>query len=216
MHHQDRGGSRYVLRPNRPRRGGRNGPHPTRLALPRNHEWYHRHTAILRLFARRKDGHIGGWRTQQRRSYFAVVATFGILQDSEILIVGAMVVGPEFGPLAAVTPGTPGGLMVMLAEYGKLPHLMHPVVTDNSKAEAILAWAVDNNLTRRVSGGDAATLACLIAPLVARGMTLQTKTVALGFELVSQDVTTGRAVWRFATGRPTELPKYYARLRAAA
>lgn len=27
---------------------------------------------------------------------------------------------PEFGPLAAVTPGTPGGLMVMLAEFGKL------------------------------------------------------------------------------------------------
>lgn len=27
---------------------------------------------------------------------------------------------PENGPLAAVTPGTPGGLMVMLAEYGKL------------------------------------------------------------------------------------------------
>src|SRR5918996_1414091 len=27
---------------------------------------------------------------------------------------------PEEGPLAAVTPGTPGGLMVMLAEYGKL------------------------------------------------------------------------------------------------
>jgi gamma-glutamyltranspeptidase/glutathione hydrolase len=27
---------------------------------------------------------------------------------------------PEFGPLAAVTPGTPGGIMVMLAEYGRL------------------------------------------------------------------------------------------------
>ncbi|HXV74829.1 MAG TPA: gamma-glutamyltransferase [Candidatus Polarisedimenticolaceae bacterium] len=27
---------------------------------------------------------------------------------------------PEFGPLAATTPGTPGGLMVMVAEYGKL------------------------------------------------------------------------------------------------
>jgi gamma-glutamyltranspeptidase/glutathione hydrolase len=27
---------------------------------------------------------------------------------------------PEFGPLAAVTPGTPGGLMVMLAEFGEL------------------------------------------------------------------------------------------------
>jgi gamma-glutamyltranspeptidase/glutathione hydrolase len=27
---------------------------------------------------------------------------------------------PEYGPLAAVTPGSPGGIMVMLAEYGKL------------------------------------------------------------------------------------------------
>ena len=28
---------------------------------------------------------------------------------------------PEYGPLSAVTPGTPGGLMVMLAEWGTLP-----------------------------------------------------------------------------------------------
>ena len=27
---------------------------------------------------------------------------------------------PEYGPLAAVTPGTPGGILTMLAEYGKL------------------------------------------------------------------------------------------------
>jgi gamma-glutamyltranspeptidase / glutathione hydrolase len=27
---------------------------------------------------------------------------------------------PEYGPLAAVTPGTPGGIMTMVAEYGKL------------------------------------------------------------------------------------------------
>jgi gamma-glutamyltranspeptidase/glutathione hydrolase len=27
---------------------------------------------------------------------------------------------PEYGPLAAVTPGTPGGILVMLAEFGKL------------------------------------------------------------------------------------------------
>jgi gamma-glutamyltranspeptidase/glutathione hydrolase len=27
---------------------------------------------------------------------------------------------PEYGPLAAVTPGTPGGIMAMLAEYGRL------------------------------------------------------------------------------------------------
>ncbi|MEZ6135397.1 MAG: DNA translocase FtsK 4TM domain-containing protein [Pirellulaceae bacterium] len=33
--------------------------------------------------------------------------------------------------------------MVELSGFGRLPHLMHPVVTDMKKAEAILAWAVD-------------------------------------------------------------------------
>ncbi len=33
--------------------------------------------------------------------------------------------------------------MVELSGYKTLPHLMHPVVTDMRKAEAILAWAVD-------------------------------------------------------------------------
>ncbi|MCB1008263.1 MAG: gamma-glutamyltransferase [Acidobacteria bacterium] len=32
-----------------------------------------------------------------------------------------MVYPPEYGPLAAVTPGTPGGLLTMLAEWGRLP-----------------------------------------------------------------------------------------------
>src|SRR5438093_5497935 len=32
----------------------------------------------------------------------------------------AMHFPPEYGPLAAITPGTPGGLMTMLAEYGRL------------------------------------------------------------------------------------------------
>ena len=51
------------------------GPRPTLFALPGNHDWYDGLTAFLRLFARRKDGHIGGWRTQQHRSYFAVKLT---------------------------------------------------------------------------------------------------------------------------------------------
>ncbi|GIW79295.1 MAG: hypothetical protein KatS3mg105_1102 [Gemmatales bacterium] len=33
--------------------------------------------------------------------------------------------------------------MLELSEYGSIPHLMHPVVKDMKKAEAILAWAVD-------------------------------------------------------------------------
>ena len=29
------------------------------------------------------------------------------------------------------------------SDYRKIPHLMHPVITDESKATAVLAWAVD-------------------------------------------------------------------------
>ncbi|HEX8629180.1 MAG TPA: metallophosphoesterase [Catenuloplanes sp.] len=50
----------------------RDGHRPTLFTLPGNHDWYDGLTAFLRLFARRRDGNIGGWRTEQRRSYFAV------------------------------------------------------------------------------------------------------------------------------------------------
>jgi gamma-glutamyltranspeptidase/glutathione hydrolase len=38
---------------------------------------------------------------------------------------------PPYGPLAAVTPGTPGGLMVMLADYGRLSlaKVLEPAIT---------------------------------------------------------------------------------------
>jgi drug/metabolite transporter (DMT)-like permease len=44
-------------------------------------------------------------------------------------------------------------------------------------AAACLAWAIDNNLTRRVSGGDAATLACL------KGLVAGTVNFALAWAL---------------------------------
>jgi hypothetical protein len=47
-------------------------PRPTLYALPGNHDWYDGLTAFLRLFVRVKTDHIGGWRTEQSRSYFAV------------------------------------------------------------------------------------------------------------------------------------------------
>ncbi|MFV2012444.1 MULTISPECIES: metallophosphoesterase [unclassified Micromonospora] len=46
-------------------------PRPTLYAIPGNHDWYDGLTAFLRLFARRRDATIGGWRTEQKRSYFA-------------------------------------------------------------------------------------------------------------------------------------------------
>jgi hypothetical protein len=48
------------------------GPQPTLYALPGNHDWYDGLTAFLRLFVRVKTDHVGGWRTEQSRSYFAV------------------------------------------------------------------------------------------------------------------------------------------------
>ena len=50
----------------------RDGPRPTLFAVPGNHDWYDGLTAFLRLFARRRDATVGGWRTEQSRSYFAV------------------------------------------------------------------------------------------------------------------------------------------------
>ncbi len=50
---------------------------PHLFALPGNHDWYDGLTAFLRLFARRGDSHIGGWKTQQTRSYFALKLPHG-------------------------------------------------------------------------------------------------------------------------------------------
>jgi hypothetical protein len=46
------------------------GAPPLMLALPGNHDWYDGLTAFLRTFALQQP--VGGWRTRQTRSYFAV------------------------------------------------------------------------------------------------------------------------------------------------
>lgn len=52
---------------------------------------------------------------------------------------------PEFGPLAAVTPGTPGGMMVMLAEYGtmSLAQVLAPAIQMAEEGYAIEAQAAN-------------------------------------------------------------------------
>ena len=54
---------------------------------------------------------------------------------------------PEYGPLAAVTPGTPGGLMVMLAEFGtlSLADVLAPAIemADGYPIEAQAADAIE-------------------------------------------------------------------------
>jgi gamma-glutamyltranspeptidase/glutathione hydrolase len=59
---------------------------------------------------------------------------------------------PAYGPLAAVTPGTPGGLMVMLAEFGTLTlkDVLQPAIqlADGYPVEAELAKSIERNKRR--------------------------------------------------------------------
>ncbi len=61
-----------------------------------------------------------------------------------------MVYPPEFGPLAAVTPGTPGGLLLMLAEYGtlSLAEVLEPAIK-MAEGYPIEAAQADNMERRR-------------------------------------------------------------------
>ncbi|HSM32390.1 MAG TPA: gamma-glutamyltransferase family protein [Woeseiaceae bacterium] len=59
---------------------------------------------------------------------------------------------PAYGPLAAVTPGTPGGLMVMLAEYGSLSlaEVLAPAIemADGYPIEASAVRAIERHRER--------------------------------------------------------------------
>ncbi len=59
---------------------------------------------------------------------------------------------PEYGPLAAVIPGTPGGLMTMLAEYGtlSLKDVLEPAIqmADGYPIEAETANSIERNKER--------------------------------------------------------------------
>lgn len=57
---------------------------------------------------------------------------------NSIIVSILMARGPDEVRMLMIDPK-----MVELSGYRKLPHLMHPVVTDMRKAEAILAWGVD-------------------------------------------------------------------------
>jgi len=69
---------------------------------------------------------------------------------------------PEFGPLAAITPGTPGGLLVMLAEFGtlSLAEVLQPAMqmaagypmeqTQSANIESDKEWLLRWEASRRV------------------------------------------------------------------
>jgi gamma-glutamyltranspeptidase/glutathione hydrolase len=69
-----------------------------------------------------------------------------------------LVAPPEYGPLAAVTPGTPGGLMTMLAEWGRLPlaEVLAPAIqlAEGFAIEAQLADSIERHKARIKSWPD--------------------------------------------------------------
>jgi hypothetical protein len=58
--------------PDPDRRGDQGRP---LLAIPGNHDWYDGLVLFLALFCKEKPWHVGGWRSYQRRGYFAVRLT---------------------------------------------------------------------------------------------------------------------------------------------
>jgi drug/metabolite transporter (DMT)-like permease len=66
-----------------------------------------------------------------------------------------------------------GGVLLSWQEIPRAGGFTGPLLI----AAACIAWAIDNNLTRRVSGGDAATIACL------KGLIAGSVNMALAFEL---------------------------------
>jgi len=66
-----------------------------------------------------------------------------------------------------------GGLLLSWHELPRAGSLIGPLLI----AAACLAWALDNNLTRRISGGDATTIACL------KGLVAGSFNMALAAEL---------------------------------
>jgi hypothetical protein len=60
-----------LIRPYECALDGTEPPHPMMLAIPGNHDWYDGLQAFNRLFCQKRW--IGGWRTRQERSYFALL-----------------------------------------------------------------------------------------------------------------------------------------------
>ena len=70
----------------------------------------------------------------------------------ELFLGKGMPFPPEYGPLAAVTPGAPGGLMTMLAEYGRLSlaEVLAPAIdmADGYPIDAETAYQIEREKKR--------------------------------------------------------------------
>ncbi len=146
---------------------------PTLYALPGNHDWYDGLTAFLRLFARRKDNSIGGWRTEQRRSYFAVALPadwwlfavdeqFGAYIDDPQLTYFEQV-ATKLGPHHRVILVTPAPTWVKSvgkpAAYDAIDYFIRTIIAPTG-AQVRLLLAGDMHHYARYAGTDRQLVTC--------------------------------------------------------
>jgi gamma-glutamyltranspeptidase/glutathione hydrolase len=101
------------------------------------------------------------WHPQERR--VIAINALGVAPSGatpEFFKSKGMKYPPEFGPLAAVTPGTPGGILVMLAEYGRLSlaEVLAPAIelADGYPMEAQTATLIERNKRKLKEWSDSA------------------------------------------------------------
>jgi hypothetical protein len=110
---------------------------PVMLALPGNHDWYDGLTSFLRVFCQRRS--IGGWRTQQTRSYFSVRLPHGWWLWAIDTQLGGWLDQPQlayFRDQAALMQ--PGDRLILVTP---VPFWLH-TVTDPT-ANATVSWFIE-------------------------------------------------------------------------
>jgi FkbH-like protein len=109
-----------------------------------------------------------------------------------------------FGPQGVISVATlvPDGDAVRIESW-----LMSCRVLNRTVEQAVFAWIAEQAAGRDIVGE--------YLPTEKNGL-VRDLFRSLGFELVSQDLATGRAVWCYSTRTVADLPKHYARLRPAA
>jgi hypothetical protein len=117
---------------------------PPVYAIPGNHDWYDGLVLFLALFSRKENLHLGGWRSHQRRSYFAlrlteqwwVWAADAQLEDD--------VDQPQRDYFSAIARGMPAGTNIILC--GPEPGWLYTLKQGNKSLAVIdyVGWIALN------------------------------------------------------------------------
>jgi hypothetical protein len=151
---------------------------PPVFAIPGNHDWYDGLVLFLALFSRKEHLHLGGWRSHQRRSYFA-------LQLTEKWWIWAMdaqldddVDQPQKDYFSAIAKGMPDNANIILC--GPEPGWLY-TLKQGSKSFSVIEYVGWIALNKRKS---------LKIPLIVSGDTHHYSRYA-GDDGVTQFVTSG-------------------------